>query len=1295
MILNRITGYGALIFVFAIGTSHGQTLASYDIPVTSSGTVAQATVLPSSGPAGVIASVISTGAGLSGDKISTGWGSASWGYSGSTSQSISTFSAALANGDYFEWSLTASPGYELSITGFGTLDLYRSSAGPTNVGLYYSLDNFATPPIALGTISSISTAAATPTPGTGLFNASPIAVRSGQTITFRLAGYGATAFGGTGRIKGNAGTSDFTILGTTTVLATPPKSVLWNGLPGATWSTNSADLFWLDDLNQAVCFNDGDTPSFNADASVLVAPAGVIVPSMTNNPSAGQNQTFSGGVIKCLSSLTKNGDGALNISNIFTNLVDVQLNGGKLALWGGGTNNLGGGSSITGMPNLTMAAGTTFDLGDTDQNVANFNGAGTVMMTNINSSGAPANDFKVACTIPSSFSGSITGVGTFRLSGGVFTNLGNNTYTGGTWISNGATMYIADESALPVQTKDNPLTTTNGPGTAVDLRISSGGGTLGALSSVPLTLNRSIGNTSADGQIRIQSAPYSSAYLELAGPIYTERSIYITNPSSSAGAVILSGSNTFQTTTSTNATSGIITTNIPELRIAVNGKLLFKSQGNISGATLKVTDPSSSLGLAADVINEVAVTNSLAISNSADIANFNVGLGASQALRWNGPINGPGSLYLTNKGTLILGVTNSYQGGTLLMNGGTLLVSAQSQLPATTNQLGRGGDVRFSTNNGSLGLDDSVGPINLNLTNSFYFERTGGFMAGTNTNVSTLTLAGSFYGTNAAYGAEVTNSFANVGKLILTGMNTNFVGSLRVGARGRVYVLSQTNLPAQLSFSDTSGSARFGLAEASPDDVTITNAISTGVNNASIIATFNPGTNVSAGTDKRLNLSGVISGPGRVRVADGGALCLDNSANTYTNLTRIGTGRILFGYDGALGSTNTNSAAYGGIRFETAANSYLVATNSVTLNAGRTILIQSNNTANLDSQANVFTVAGVVQDEVLGEPGSVNKLGSGEVVLSGTLTYSGNTTVSAGKLTLKQINSSNESSTVSIVAGANLNLDFVGSDTVDKLYLNGVQSAEGTYDSSNSNGAITGTGSLIVTRSPFIANTAPVVTAAQGFSVAENASLWAVVGTVAATDADANSTLSGWTIVSGNTGSAFAIHAETGQITLAGALNYEATPSYSLGVTVSDGTATSAVGTVVITVTNIAEYSDPDLFGNASPTADDNGDGISNLMAYALGATSPSSVVVPPTLNTSDSTKLTITALIRINDPKLNVVGEYGTTLGTWVTESPIPGIESSNQAGVVAGVTQRQDFSVPRETDPKKFLHLKATLQP
>ena len=256
------------------------------------------------------------------------------------------------------------------------------------------------------------------------------------------------------------------------------------------------------------------------------------------------------------------------------------------------------------------------------------------------------------------------------------------------------------------------------------------------------------------------------------------------------------------------------------------------------------------------------------------------------------------------------------------------------------------------------------------------------------------------------------------------------------------------------------------------------------------------------------------------------------------------------------------------------------------------------------------------------------------------------------------------------------------------LDLNQIKSLENpTWPASlDANGLLTFT-------NPAPANTVPVITAAQGFSVAENVSLATAVGTVVATDADANSTFSGWTIVSGNTGSAFAINAATGQITVAGALNYEGTPSYSLGVTVSDGTATSAVGTVVVTVTNIAEYSD--VFGSSSPTADDNVDGISNLMAYALGATSPSSVVVRPALNTADPTKLTMTALIRINDSKVTVVGVYGLAPGTWVTGSPIAGVPSSSQTGAAAGVTQRQDFSVLRGTDSKKFMYLKATQAP
>jgi autotransporter-associated beta strand protein len=275
---------------------------------------------------------------------------------------------------------------------------------------------------------------------------------------------------------------------------------------------------------------------------------------------------------------------------------------------------------------------------------------------------------------------------------------------------------------------------------------------------------------------------------------------------------------------------------------------------------------------------------------------------------------------------------------------------------------------------------------------------------------------------------------------------------------------------------------------------------------------------------------------------------------------------------------------------------------------------------------------------------------------------------------------------------ANIVLTITNSSRGGQLYitntngvaLNQIKSAENTNASASLNSA-----GLLTFINPVPANSKPVVTGAQSFSVSENVPFATPVGRVVATDEDGN-LLSGWTIVSGDSGGAFAIDRDTGQIHVTGALNFEGTASYALGVTVSDGTETSVVGSVMVSVTDVSEYSD--FFGISSPTADDNGDGISNLMAYALGATSPSSVVVPPGLNTADPTKLSITALIRINDPKVSVVGEYGLTLGIWETASPIAGVDSSNQAGAVAGVTKRQDFSVLRAPDPKKFLHLKAT---
>ena len=102
---------------------------------------------------------------------------------------------------------------------------------------------------------------------------------------------------------------------------------------------------------------------------------------------------------------------------------------------------------------------------------------------------------------------------------------------------------------------------------------------------------------------------------------------------------------------------------------------------------------------------------------------------------------------------------------------------------------------------------------------------------------------------------------------------------------------------------------------------------------------------------------------------------------------------------------------------------------------------------------------------------------------------------------------------------------------------------------------------------------APVITTAQSFSVAENATNGTAVGTVLATDVDTVGSLQNWQITTGNADNIFGINASTGEITIADNTNldYETTTSYVLTLTVEDGVNTSAAETVTINILNVNE----------------------------------------------------------------------------------------------------------------------------
>lgn len=103
-----------------------------------------------------------------------------------------------------------------------------------------------------------------------------------------------------------------------------------------------------------------------------------------------------------------------------------------------------------------------------------------------------------------------------------------------------------------------------------------------------------------------------------------------------------------------------------------------------------------------------------------------------------------------------------------------------------------------------------------------------------------------------------------------------------------------------------------------------------------------------------------------------------------------------------------------------------------------------------------------------------------------------------------------------------------------------------------------------------------------------------------------------------------------------------------------------------------------------------------NLLHYAIGGALDPSSQGAPVLPAVTTTQLSITAIIRINDPNLNVIGQSTTDLtsGTWSAADVIRTVSSDQTGAVEPGKTQRQIFTTPLGAGPAKFLRLQTILQ-
>lgn len=141
------------------------------------------------------------------------------------------------------------------------------------------------------------------------------------------------------------------------------------------------------------------------------------------------------------------------------------------------------------------------------------------------------------------------------------------------------------------------------------------------------------------------------------------------------------------------------------------------------------------------------------------------------------------------------------------------------------------------------------------------------------------------------------------------------------------------------------------------------------------------------------------------------------------------------------------------------------ADSDLNLGTGAVTMYNGDRTVTVANAAATLTVGGVVSADA-GNPFSLTKAGPGTLVLTGNNTYTGDTTVDGGVLSLSLPYLSSISS-VHIADGATLDLAFSGTNDVFAVYTNGVAGPGGTWGSlassaDNKTAFITGTGILNV-----------------------------------------------------------------------------------------------------------------------------------------------------------------------------------------------------------------------------------------
>jgi fibronectin-binding autotransporter adhesin len=716
------------------------------------------------------------------------------------------------------------------------------------------------------------------------------------------------------------------------VVITNIPALTWEGLPGSTWNIGVGN--WKGGASYAetagvgpfVVFDDTAAGSTAVTLGGLLSPRGVTV----NNSS--KNYSFAGsGTLGGTGGIVKQGSGTLTVANSGNGFSGgVNINAGTVQVGNGSTTGDLGSGPIVNAGTLALNRSDSFTV----SNMVSGNGAitkagagTTTVPVSGNSTGAVTVNGGTLLLGPagsSTFSGDVTGGGAFGVNGAgtIILNGYNNTYSGGTVISNG-TLQFGDElgsGALPAagNIPNNGSLATTLSGTLANNISGVGGVTI--LSNASLTLS---GANTYTGPTRVLGA--GSASLNAAAANYPAGSVLMLGSTSSgsdigsvtftAGNPVLGGLMAGGNSTSPDA----ITLSGSGQTLTVNGNV---SVGNIpsgasvylpvtgSGATLTVNTNGGviQIGLGAPASGGVNPDNVYVDLTAID--NFVASLGTTGAVNLgtlNGDSGPPAGATVVNWFKLAA-VSNCVTAGSINVGAGGRQLVPELFLGAGTNI--------FNVDSFVCGYGGRDGSY-------VHFDgATGGLRLRGNDGVSRAVFA---IGNNPATGtgANITNTVDFTGHPVDLSVSTLIIGNYNnagvylnslsldmgtVDAQSTALSLIRNN-NANAAASGSTLNIGGGTASLGPVSLTASAAYGTlNITNATVTVAgvTSPGSGVATLSVANSTFNLGLTGSGNPLVAPVAvdSLTLDGTVNLGVNSTNWAVGQFpLMSYTGSIGGT--------------------------------------------------------------------------------------------------------------------------------------------------------------------------------------------------------------------------------------------------------------------------------------------------------------------------------------------------------------------------------------------------------